>query len=136
MSEPHVPDQVVAEVAQTIGELHRAAGLCFAAEVGGLVLERFFHGDMDRFRSHGKKSVSLRKLAAHPAMPLSSCRHSVWLRLREALSASDGRSRQQLASVASANAGHGNPPITATSAKVSPATARCSTCSFPFGAIL
>ncbi len=35
------------------------------------MLERFFDGDMDRFRSHGKKSVSLRKLAAYPAMPLS-----------------------------------------------------------------
>jgi len=71
--DPGPSDAVVSEVALAIGEMQRAAGLCFAVNVGRLVLERFFGGDMALLRSHGKKSVSLGRLAEHPALPMNKC---------------------------------------------------------------
>lgn len=57
------------ETARTIRDLHRASALQFACDVGRIVLERFYAGDLDALRERAPKDVSLRKLAQHPDMP-------------------------------------------------------------------
>jgi hypothetical protein len=65
-----VPDAVVVDVAQTIREMHRTAGLQFAYDVGQLILTKFYGGNVAAFRSHAAKDSSLRRLAEQPEMPL------------------------------------------------------------------
>ena len=67
-----VSDAVIDEVAHTIRDMHRAAGLQFACDVGQLVLDRFYGGDLDLLRKTGPKCVSFQKLARHPELPMSA----------------------------------------------------------------
>ena len=55
---PVVTDEVIKEVAYTIRDMHRAAGLQFACDVGRLILDRFYGGDVDLLRKTGPKCVS------------------------------------------------------------------------------
>jgi hypothetical protein len=63
-----------AEVERAVLELN---GLCkattfdFAIAVGRLVIERFYGGDLEAWRSRGAKTASFRMLARHPELPLS-----------------------------------------------------------------
>lgn len=66
-----VCDVTVAECAHSIAALHRSSSLSFAVGVGRLILSRFYGGDIHRLRERSRKDMSLRRLAAHPAMPLS-----------------------------------------------------------------
>jgi hypothetical protein len=58
----------------TIGRLNRIcrnATLSFTLEVGRTVIQGLYHGDLSPWRSRCRKSTSLRKLANHPALPMS-----------------------------------------------------------------
>lgn len=66
-----VGDETIAEVARSIRALHDQHALRFAVEVGRLIIERFYGGDLSRAKSRAAKDVSLRKLAEQPDMPLS-----------------------------------------------------------------
>lgn len=67
-----VDDQIVDEVAHTIRNMHRTAALQFACEVGRLILDRFYGGDLSFLRRTGPKGVSFEKLARHPEFPMSA----------------------------------------------------------------
>jgi len=67
-----VNETAITSTANAIAELHRAAGLRFAVEVGRIVVERIYRGDLSKLRSKGPKDAPLRKLASHPALPLSA----------------------------------------------------------------
>ena len=78
----HVPDadEVVEEVVSALKRISRDASLQVALDVGHLVVERLFAGDVERMRSRASKSVALRKLAAHPELPFSST--TLWRSIR------------------------------------------------------
>lgn len=60
-----LPQDLIAETAEEIREYHRASGLRDAAAIGRIVLERFYGGRPELWRSHRPdKDTSLRKLAA------------------------------------------------------------------------
>ena len=49
--------------------LYRGAGIQLAVNIGGLIVERLFGGDVERWKSRGRKDVSFRKLEKHPDLP-------------------------------------------------------------------
>jgi len=59
-------------VAATLRAIKRGDGLAFACAVGALVLEQFFEGRTELWRSRKRsKNYSIRRLAQHPDCPLS-----------------------------------------------------------------
>jgi hypothetical protein len=59
-----VPQDIIAETASEIREYHRSSNLRDAAEIGRIVLTRFYAGRPELWRSHRPdKDASLRKLA-------------------------------------------------------------------------
>jgi hypothetical protein len=58
-------DSIVWEIRQ----LYVGAGIGLAVDMGRLIIERLFGGDLHRWRSRGRKDVSFRKLEKHPALP-------------------------------------------------------------------
>jgi len=63
---------IVDATADEITRLHRAHGLEFACAVGQLVVDRFYGGDVDAMRQRRRGCPSLRRLAEHPALPMSA----------------------------------------------------------------
>lgn len=61
---PPVADDVIDEVVATLNSWQRMAGFAFARQVGGLVIEKFYGGDVNAWRSHAEKDASFRKLKA------------------------------------------------------------------------
>jgi hypothetical protein len=59
-----VADEVVDEVVASLNGLARSAGFEFARAAGRLILEKFYKGDFDAWRSRGAKDASFRKLAS------------------------------------------------------------------------
>ena len=55
-----------------IVQVHRGATLQLALDVGAIVVEKLYGGDLELLRSKGRKDVSLRKLASHPRLPFSA----------------------------------------------------------------
>jgi hypothetical protein len=68
---PPVDDNVIDEVAEKLNELTRLRGLELAAEMGKVVIDNFFDGDLEAYRSRGIRDASLRKLAKHPKLGIS-----------------------------------------------------------------
>lgn len=66
-----VSDEVVADVAQGIREMHRQHGMRFVVEVGRLVVERLYGGDAALAHRRGPKASPLARLAEQPELPLS-----------------------------------------------------------------
>jgi hypothetical protein len=66
-ADPTVVDQVVTR----INSISRAATFDFAMAVGSLIIESFYGGDLAAWRDRGPKDASFRKLAKHPALPMS-----------------------------------------------------------------
>jgi hypothetical protein len=58
-------DTIVWELRQ----LYVGAGIGLAVDMGRLIIERLFGGDLHRWRSRGRKDVSFRKLEKHPSLP-------------------------------------------------------------------
>ena len=58
-------------------DLKRASALNFALRVGEIVVLRLFDGDIQKFRKHTLKDVSIRRLAERPDLPISPTRLSV-----------------------------------------------------------
>lgn len=69
-------DDAVELAVRRINRLHRAAALQLALDMGSVIVETVFEGDMDRVRVRGTKDYSFRKLAAHPDVPCS--RATLW----------------------------------------------------------
>ncbi|MFZ5477044.1 MAG: hypothetical protein ACOZNI_09745, partial [Myxococcota bacterium] len=59
-----VPDEMIAEVYQSVRTIARDGDVRVHVEIGRVIFERFYGGDVEAFRSRGQKDASLRKLAA------------------------------------------------------------------------
>lgn len=64
---------VVDETIDALCELRREHAIAYSIDVGRVIVERMYGGDLDRLRARrDKSSLSLRALAGHPRMPLSA----------------------------------------------------------------
>ena len=66
------PESDLDATVDALCELTRRRGIEYAVEVGRTILDGVYGGDVDRLRARHKQCPSLRALAAHPNMPLSS----------------------------------------------------------------
>lgn len=57
-----VDSEVIDEVVATLNGWERAAGFVFARQVGRLIIDKFYSGDMGAWRSRAQKDASFRKL--------------------------------------------------------------------------
>lgn len=67
-----VADEAVDQFVETLRGFCRAATVQFALDVGGLVINVFYGGDLAHWRAHGKGRPSLRRLAKRPDLPISA----------------------------------------------------------------
>ena len=58
-----VQDHVIDEVVASLNEMQALSTLDLSLRTGRLIMERFYQGDPSRWRHHGDKEVSFRKLA-------------------------------------------------------------------------
>ena len=70
-SRPAVPDAVIADVAESIRQMHRAHGLSLVVSVGRLIVEKLYGGDTAEIHRRGRKDATLTKLAEQPDLPFS-----------------------------------------------------------------
>lgn len=66
-----VPDAVIAEVADSIRQMHRAHGLSLVVSVGRLIVEKLYGGDTAEIHRRGRKDAALSRLANQPNLPFS-----------------------------------------------------------------
>lgn len=59
---PPVADDVIDEVVSTLNGWQRVAGFAFARQVGQLLIDKFYAGDVSAWRSRQEKDASFRKL--------------------------------------------------------------------------
>lgn len=64
-------EALVGRVVRELDILCRKATFDLAAAVGRLIIDRFYAGDLEAWRSRGPKGVSFRMLARHPDLPMS-----------------------------------------------------------------
>jgi hypothetical protein len=64
---PRQPD--VEGLVTELRRIYVGAGVELAVNMGRLIIERLFCGDLERWRSRGRKDVSFRKLEKHPDLP-------------------------------------------------------------------
>ncbi len=62
----------VEDVVAALRHLSRTAAVELALEIGSVIVNKVFGGDIAALRSQGRKNRSLRKLAAHPRLPFSA----------------------------------------------------------------
>lgn len=67
-----IPDQVYDEVIEGIRAAWAKHGFALVQDVGRIVVEKFYGGDVGVMRDRGQKDASLRKLAEHPELPMSA----------------------------------------------------------------
>lgn len=66
-------DDAIGTVVLELSALCRTSTLAFATSVGELIIRRFYSGDLANWRTHNpRKAASLRKLAAHPDLPMTA----------------------------------------------------------------
>lgn len=73
----------VVEVAREIRAMSRDAALQLYVDIGRLLVERFYGGDLGKARSHAAKDASLRRLASQPDMRLGRSGLSNAIRMHE-----------------------------------------------------
>jgi len=65
--------EVIDRTVDALCELKRQSSIAFSVEVGRVVVEGIYGGDLEQLRvRHGKPHPSLRSLAAHPRMTMSA----------------------------------------------------------------
>jgi hypothetical protein len=52
-----------------LSRLYQGTGIRLSVEIGRLIIETLYGGDHEKWRSHGRKDVSFRKLEKHPQLP-------------------------------------------------------------------
>jgi hypothetical protein len=62
----------VAALVQDLRALYNVTGVELMLRIGGLILERLYGGDVDNWRSRGRKDFSFRKLEQHPELPFKA----------------------------------------------------------------
>lgn len=69
-------ETTIAEVAEALHQIRHTSTMKLTLDIGSLVVNRIFDGDLERVRSHGRKDTSFRRLAAYPNLPFSAMR--IW----------------------------------------------------------
>lgn len=69
--EARTAGRLATEVAQAVGEIQRVAELEKAVEVGQVVVDNLYEGDLQQLRNRGSSDLALRLVAFHPELPLS-----------------------------------------------------------------
>jgi hypothetical protein len=64
-------NQEIGIVIAQLKRITRSANLEYALRVGAVIIHNFYGGDTSAWRSRGRKSSSLRRLAMHPDLPFS-----------------------------------------------------------------
>jgi len=64
---PLTPD--VDALVRDLRELYCVKGIELMVRIGELIVERIYAGDCAKWRSHGRKNTSFRKLSSHPDLP-------------------------------------------------------------------
>src|SRR5258708_6990288 len=72
MSDIRIADDRVDAVVLRLNAICRTATVDVAMAVGSLVIETFYSGDLTSWRTRGPKHASLRKVAKHPQLLMSS----------------------------------------------------------------
>jgi hypothetical protein len=62
----------VERTVQALQRICRLATFDFAIEVGSLIVNTFYGGNIEAWRQRGKKDTSLRRLSRHPLLPMSA----------------------------------------------------------------
>jgi hypothetical protein len=62
----------VERVVRQLNAICKTATFDFAMSVGKLIIDNFYSGDLEAWRSRGIKNVSFRRLANHPDLPMSA----------------------------------------------------------------
>jgi hypothetical protein len=68
-SDAIVSDVSVDDLVQELVAMYGETGIRLAVEMGHLIIERLYEGDLIKWRSRGRKDTSFRKLERHPALP-------------------------------------------------------------------
>jgi len=63
---------VIDQVVEAVRVIQRTARVTATLDVGALIVEKLFGGDLERVHARGSKDVSFRRLAAHPRLPCSA----------------------------------------------------------------
>lgn len=71
LDRPRVTDDAIAETVAKLNTLARDTVLNMALEMGRIVVEDIYDGDLDAWRSKGVKDTSYRKLAEHSDLAIS-----------------------------------------------------------------
>ena len=69
---PTVPDETISEVVASIRAAQAKHGFALIQDIGRLIVEKFYGGDIGVLRDRGPKDASLRQLADHPDLPMSA----------------------------------------------------------------
>jgi hypothetical protein len=64
---PPIPD--VDALVRDLRQLYCVKGIELMVRIGELIVERIYAGDCAKWRSHGRKNTSFRKLSSHPDLP-------------------------------------------------------------------
>ena len=64
---PPIPD--VDALVRDLRQLYCVKGIELMIRIGELIVERIYAGDCAKWRSHGRKNTSFRKLSSHPDLP-------------------------------------------------------------------
>lgn len=67
-----VPADVLDLVVSKLTQITRETGLDYAIRVGSVVIHYFYGGSIALWRQRGAKTASFRRLAMHPALPMSA----------------------------------------------------------------
>jgi hypothetical protein len=67
-----VSDELLSELVRGIRAAQARHGFALSAEIGRLVVEGLFGGDVEALARRGPKDLSLRRLAEHPDLPMSA----------------------------------------------------------------
>ena len=62
-------DVSIDELVQELVAMYAETGIRLAVEMGHLIIESLYKGDLTKWRSRGRKDTSFRKLERHPALP-------------------------------------------------------------------
>ncbi|WP_437677693.1 hypothetical protein [Sorangium sp. So ce131] len=65
-----VSDEVIDQVVRELNELHSKAALEEALQMGKIIVDRFYGGDLTEWRAHRSKETSFRRLAARVDLDL------------------------------------------------------------------
>ena len=57
------------QLVHDLGSLYAETGMSLAVNMGRLIIERLYRGDLKKWRSRRQKDVSFRQLERHPALP-------------------------------------------------------------------